>query len=403
MKHKSNSQFYSGLLFITMLFSLPAYSESEQINKILKINAGGKLELDSDHGAIQIKTWDKNEAKIEITKRARSKDRLEDFKISIDQSGNTVAINGYGGWNSRVNVDYEITLPNQFNLDLKTGGGSIEVDDISGQLKLRTSGGSISVGDIASGSVNADTSGGSIQVGDVNGDLKVNTSGGSIKLGKITGVAKADTSGGSIKVESGGKELKADTSGGSIKVGPSTGNVDVETSGGSIKVDMTEGNVRASTSGGSVKIEGSKGSVIAETSGGSIKVGASGDSVRAETGGGSIVIQNAKGSIEADTAGGSITAEMIEKYNAKDTHVDLRTAGGSITLFLPKSVKATVSATLRITRNARRDYRIYSDFPLSIKGENSDKVTAKGEINGGGDKVELKTTNGDIHIKYLED
>ncbi|MGX5172478.1 DUF4097 family beta strand repeat-containing protein [Aliikangiella sp. IMCC44653] len=403
MKHTTNSKLITGLLFLAMLFSLPAYSETEQISKSLKVSAGGKLELDSDNGAIQIKTWDKSEAKIEITKRARSKDSLEDFKVSIDQSGNTIVINGDGGWNSRVSVEFEVTVPQQFNLDLKTGGGSIEVDDISGQLKLRTSGGSISVGDMQSGSVNADTSGGSIKVGDINGDLQVTTSGGSIKLGKITGIAKADTSGGSIKVESGGKELKADTSGGSIKVGPSKGNVDVETSGGSIKIDMTEGNVKASTSGGSVKIEGSKGSVVAETSGGSIKVGESGGPVKAETGGGSIVIQNAKGFIEAYTAGGSITAEMVEKDNSKDTHVDLKTAGGSITLYLPKSVQATVSATLRITRNAHRDYRIYSDFPLSIKGENSDKVTANGKLNGGGDKIDLKTTNGDIYIKYLED
>ena len=61
-----------------------------------------------------------------------------------------------------------------------------------------------------------------------------------------------------------------------------------------------------------------------------------------------------------------------------------------------------VSAGLKISWRADRDYQIYSDFPLSIEGEGSDRITAKGEINGGGDIIDIRTTNGDIYIKKLK-
>jgi DUF4097 and DUF4098 domain-containing protein YvlB len=160
--------------------------------------------------------------------------------------------------------------------------------------------------------------------------------------------------------------------------------------------------VKAETSGGSIKIEGSKGKVDLDTAGGSIYVGSSEGPVIADTAGGNIKILQARGYIEADTAGGSIEAEMIETNNKLDTHVYLDTAGGSITVYLPKTFAASISAELEITRSAKRDYRIYSDFPLTIKGEKSDMVTANGDINGGGDKVTLETTNGDIYIKMLK-
>ena len=123
----------------------------------------------------------------------------------------------------------------------------------------------------------------------------------------------------------------------------------------------------------------------------------------AETSGGSIKILQARGFIEADTSGGNIEAEMIIDDKNLDTHVNLETSGGSITLHIPEGLAASVSATLKITRSAKRDYRIYSDFPLTIKGENSRKITAKGDINDGGDRITLSTTNGDIHIKILEE
>ena len=392
------TRYFIGL--VSMLLASNALAKNETIDKTFNVSSGGTLTINSDQGSMEVESWNKQEVKIQVKKKARNQERLDAFKLSFDQSGNDISVEGDGEWNSKVSVEYIITVPSSFNLDLKTGGGSLKVGDLSGIIKLRTSGGSIKVGNVDEGSVDANTSGGSIKVGNVNGHLTVDTSGGSIDLGNVTGVSSINTSGGSIKLKSGGDNVKADTSGGSIKIGPVKGNVVVDTSGGSINIGMADGDVTAETSGGSIKVAGSKGKIKVDTSGGSINVASSGGPVVADTAGGSIKIMQANGYIEADTAGGSIEAEMIA--TSGDTHIQLSSSGGDITLYISENLAASVNASLKITRSARRDYRIYSDFPLTIKGEDSNHIKAKGDINSGGDKIELNTTNGDIYIKKLE-
>lgn len=176
----------------------------------------------------------------------------------------------------------------------------------------------------------------------------------------------------------------------------------VSTAGGGIAVGNLEGNVTAKTAGGSIKIGPSEGEIVASTAGGSIRVEGSGGPVKVETSGGSIRIAAARGYIEAATSGGSIDAELIVSDKATDTHCTLETSGGDVTIRLPAGLAATVSADLTIKRRVSRDYRIYFDFPLTIKGEGTDRITAQGEINGGGGLIRLTTVNGDIHIKKLE-
>ena len=146
--------------------------------------------------------------------------------------------------------------------------------------------------------------------------------------------------------------------------------------------------------------------VEAETAGGSIGVDGSDGPVQVSTAGGNIEILEAHGFIEAETAGGDIEAEMVVSNKNTDTHVMLETAGGDITLFLPADLQATFDVRLEITRRAWRDYKIYSDFPISIDDDDGGwrgrrVLIGKGDINGGGDKIRLETTNGDIRIKKL--
>ena len=395
------------LYLLVALFSLivatPAKSETENVVKYFSAESGGILTIESDRGSIRVVTWDKQKVDVLVEKKAGKQKQLDSFKVNFDQKGNEIFVEGDGDSNTRVSVKFIIKVPQEFNLYLKTGGGSIEVSDISGEVKVKTSGGNIRIGNVLQGNVEAKTSGGNINVGDVGGNLKVDTSGGNIRLGNINGKSSIDTSGGNITLKQGGSDVKAETSGGNIKIGPVKGKVDVVTSGGNIQIGTADDDVIAKTSGGGIHVEGSKGSVNIGSSGGNLFIGSSGAPIIAETSGGNIKILQAKGFIEADTSGGNIEAEMIVDDKNADTHIDLDSSGGSITLHMPESLAASVSATLKITRSAKRDYRIYSDFPLTIKGEKSRKITAKGDINDGGNKIKLSTTNGDIHIKMLEE
>lgn len=408
----------------------------ERIDKTIKVKEGGELRVISDEGPIYIESWNKKEVRIVVIKRAgvgresEARKYFDEIKVWIDKSGNDVSVKGETPWGRRGRrrhrLEYEITVPYKYNVNLRTEGGSLTIDDLDGNVKGETDGGSIKVGqikngnvnistaggsikikEVKNGNVNAETAGGSIIVGDVNGNLNVHTSGGSINLGKITGKGVAKTSGGSITVVEAGEDLELSTSGGSISVNFANGPIDVKTSGGSISIGDTKGDVSASTAGGSIHIGLAGGMVKAETAGGKITVEGSEGPVEVETAGGSIEILEAHGYIEAETAGGDIDAEMVVSDKKTDTHVTLETAGGDITLYLPEDLQATFNVRLEITRRAWRDYKIYSDFPISIDDDDDSGwrgrrvLRGEGDINGGGDEIRIETTNGDIRIKKL--
>jgi len=406
----------------------------ETIDKTYKVNKGGTLYLRSDEGPIDVESWFEDKVRIVVIKRAdvrnesRAEEVFEEIEVTITKSGNDVKVGARTPWRRKrrdSSLSFEITVPYKYNVDVETDGGSIRISDLEGNLTADTEGGSIKVGQIKNGDVKvetaggsikiieiingngiANTAGGSIKVGDVSGDLTVRTSGGSIKIGRITGKAYAHTSGGSIKVDEGGTDLDVSTSGGSISVNYANGPIKVSTSGGSISIGDTKGDIDASTAGGSIHIGESGGKVIANTAGGSISVEGSQGPILVETAGGSIEITNARGFIEAETAGGDVEAELIVSDKKIDTHITLETAEGDIILYLPAKLAATFDVELEITRRAWRDYKIYSDFPLSIseddEGWRRNKfIIAEGNINGGGDKIKIRTTNGDIRIKKI--
>jgi hypothetical protein len=67
----------------------------------------------------------------------------------------------WGNWNSDENI--EVTLPRRYVVDVRTGGGSVQLRDAVGVATLRTSGGSISAKNVT-GNVEARTSRGSISL-----------------------------------------------------------------------------------------------------------------------------------------------------------------------------------------------------------------------------------------------
>jgi len=205
----------------------------------------------------------KNTVLIEVNINGRDEDKM---KVDFKMKGNDVIItgdlerNGFSFFNnhSRLKVKYTITVPEQYNLDLDTSGGSIDIDNLYGKIDAYTSGGSITLAHIH-GDIDVKTSGGSIDVDDVTGKINAHTSGGSIRVKLFkspTGDSKFSTSGGSIRAylaKDIAVDLLAKTSGGRV-----SSELDVN---GTIKKRRIEGSINGGgpelifkTSGGSVRI-----------------------------------------------------------------------------------------------------------------------------------------------------
>ncbi len=278
----------TGLFLLLSSLSVGIFAGSKDIvHKKFNVKSGGKLFLESDKGAIEISTTSSEIVEVTVYKELRRGDDadLDDFEVRFNQRGDDVEITGeflrrssglWGKWRNRIRIRYVITVPPKYNIEVKTSGGSISVDDLQGEVICKTSGGSLSLGNIK-GQVHGKTSGGSIKLDGCQGDADIRTSGGSISIGDVEGEVTAKTSGGSISIDRAKGSVYARTSGGSIRVEEVFGAIDASTSGGSVRAKITEqpqDDCRLSTSGGNVivyLVRDIKVDIDAHTSGGRVR------------------------------------------------------------------------------------------------------------------------------------
>lgn len=216
--------------------------------------AAGDLFVSTSGGSIRVEGSNTTKVKVEMyvksNKYSDSKIREkleEDFEISIEKIGSRIeAIAKRTGkswsWNG-ISISFVVYTPVNFACELNTSGGSLKIAGVKGRShELKTSGGSITAEDM-SGNLEARTSGGSITVRDYEGDVDGKTSGGSIKLDDITGDIDVSTSGGGIKIEDVQGEVYASTSGGSINANITKleNQLVLKTSGGSVRATIPNG------------------------------------------------------------------------------------------------------------------------------------------------------------------
>ena len=242
----------------------------ERIEKTYSVKSGGSLTILSEFGAIEIQTTEQEKVKVVVTKESKSKSveavekMLADFQLAFEQEGSDIHIRGTfehdrEHWWKQFNlakIHFLITVPQHYNIDLNTLSSDISVANLTGDVRVRTSGGSLRFQSIT-GTVLGHTSGGSIEAINVAGDVQVRTSGGSLRFGAIRGFISGRTSGGSIKAVDCNEGIDIRTSGGGIWLGGISRNVTARTSGGSIQANMTtqpRGACSLRTSGGGITV-----------------------------------------------------------------------------------------------------------------------------------------------------
>jgi len=244
------------------------------VDKTFAVQPGGTLKVETAGGGIKVEPGAGNAVKIVVKERidastdAEADELLKHLTLTLEQQGNDVtavaryegertsSIFHWGNW-PPVQCEFTVTVPSQYNVDLRTSGGGIGVGDLTGQVVARTSGGGLRFGKIT-GTVEGHTSGGGISLEACTGDVTVHTSGGGIHLGPVGGNADVHTSGGGISIKGIAGVVNAHTSGGPIDVafsGPLQGDCEFSTSGGGITVRVdpkSDFQLDAHTSGGGV-------------------------------------------------------------------------------------------------------------------------------------------------------
>lgn len=411
---------YSVLLYAVIVPGPPVLAfpqERKHSSQSFAVSAGGTLEM-LVVGDIRIKTWEKNT--VEVVAEAVPEE--ERSRLVMSQRDQRVRVEYRPRWRRSDDVRFIATVPSRFNLDLRTAGGDIVLENpLTGQIQASTSGGDLTLAEVT-GNVVLTTSGGDVRATKIQGDAVLRTSGGDIEADTINGELHVSTSGGDIRVKQVGKNLKASTSGGDVTVGDVGGDAIISTSGGTIRVRKISGAVTLrtsggdvqaqgdidgpatiSTSGGDIKLQAVRGSASLKTSGGDVEVRGARDTVAVKTSGGDIILREIEGSVDARTSGGNILVELMPRGTGLST---LTTAGGDISLFLPETASAAIEARIQIKGNWKRrsrKYDIRSDFPAESHEKDAEQkeIRARYVLGGGEQRIILRTVNGNITIKAL--
>ncbi len=144
----------------------------------------------------------------------------------------------------------------------------------------------------------------------------------------------------------------------------------------------------ASSQNGSIEVRELGARARLETQNGSITAKGVGGPLQAESSNGSIKAYDVKGAIQAETTNGSIKAEIDGTDLGDDMR--LKTTNGSIELRLDAGVAATIAAR---TKNGS----VSSDFAGGVQDRR--KRTLDLDLNGGGPRVELESSNGSIRVR----
>lgn len=176
--------------------------------------------------------------------------------------------------------------------------------------------------------------------------------------------------------------------GGSAKVGDLDGVAKASTLGGSLTLGNVSGAVTATSRGGSLSIGDVGADLEARSFGGSVAIGHVNGRVIASAEGGSVGIDEVAGALEATAQGGSVAA-YISKQPKSDSKITAN--AGSIELRLAAAVALTIDAACTAGR-------VSSDFH-GDDGRRNDPTRLKSNINGGGQRMMLRATAGNIRLR----
>lgn len=382
---KTNKIFLILILYLFALISAANASENKLYNindfeqrrtKTFNVNKGGKLYVNVKPGSVKIHTWSKNEAVVKI----RNLDDDELNNVEMNYSNNLLTVKYLPGWGWGEDAEFLITIPSQFNVEVRTSGGNVAIDsDIDGNVEINSMGGNITTTNIK-GLVKLTTQGGDVKVGNVNGNLFINTMGGNINVGSIKGDnTKINTMSGEITIDKIYSKVQVMTYGGNININEVSDEANIETMGGNIQILNVNGKLKMETKGGNLRIKKADGSLIAVTYGGNIE------------------LFNISGNVYAKTLSGNITSEINPVLNSKSQFYSLN---GEIEITLPSLAKTEIEAEIKGFggRYLKDFYKIESDYQPKEFYNSEAKIKGIYIINGGGSKIYISTTNGNIKI-----
>ncbi len=195
----SMTRAFTGAMFgVIAAGTLVAQANAAPLHKELRFNVSVRagVSVNNPYGSISVKPSTGNTVSINAV---LSSDRVE---VDSNQTGNRVDIQSHllaGATSDSGRVDYEILVPADASITLRSSTGPLRAEKLHGDLTLEGAGAAVEVRDITSAHIHVKTLNGPVTLTDVqDGHVEVDSLSGAVTLNRVTGplVQVISTSGG---------------------------------------------------------------------------------------------------------------------------------------------------------------------------------------------------------------
>ncbi|MEP6636077.1 MAG: DUF4097 family beta strand repeat-containing protein [Acidobacteriota bacterium] len=121
----------------------------EEFHQTYPLVANGRVSVENLNGGVRVAVWDRNDVQVDAVKRAYKQERLDQAKIEVSASSESIRIrtsypdedqsftdDQRGRMNNPATVDYSITVPRHARLEsIDLVNGALEVDGVEGDVK----------------------------------------------------------------------------------------------------------------------------------------------------------------------------------------------------------------------------------------------------------------------------
>ncbi len=203
----------------------------EKFEKTEALAKDGKVFLGNISGDVIVKTWDKDEVRIEALKvseassEAKAKENCGQVTIEVTREAGVLRIDTkyphqkrfWGGDSLDVSVDYKLWVPSGASVEVKSVSGDLGLESLGGAVKARVVSGSVVLRKAAAGA-DLTTVSGDMAVEDVTGNVYLKTVSGDIIAARVKGSIEAESVSGGIEMRevSGAAGVNAKTLSGDV-------------------------------------------------------------------------------------------------------------------------------------------------------------------------------------------
>jgi len=186
--------------------------------------------------------------------------------------------------------------------------------------------------------------------------------------------------------------IDLNTGDGNVDVQGISGAAVVRSGDGNLELSEMEGSLQAHTGDGNIDMRNLRGNLNMRTGDGRIEATGIDGSLRAETGDGRIRVSGRFDLLDVRTGDGGVEASALSGSKLA-SNWQLSTGDGDLTLRLQESIAADVELKTS-------DGDIELGIPVTLSGR-AGKHDVRGQINGGGKLLSLKTGDGSIRLEKL--